>query len=80
MQLNNARILLTGATGGLGQELARSWPRPAQSCCSPAATPPAWPRSPPRSGAGTPVCAPTLPAPRALPPLQVRRANSGSTC
>jgi short-subunit dehydrogenase len=23
MQLNNARILLTGATGGLGQELAR---------------------------------------------------------
>ncbi len=38
MQLNNARILLTGASGGLGQELAGNWPRPAPNCCWPAAT------------------------------------------
>jgi short-subunit dehydrogenase len=33
MQLNRARILLTGATGGLGEALASHLQRPARRCC-----------------------------------------------
>jgi NAD(P)-dependent dehydrogenase (short-subunit alcohol dehydrogenase family) len=38
MQLKNARILLTGASGGLGHELASQLSRPALRSCSPDAT------------------------------------------
>jgi hypothetical protein len=59
MQLNNARILLTGATGGLGQALARQLGRRRGATCC-------WPDATRQTG---------RPRPLAPTPLSVRRSD-----
>ena len=84
MQLNGARILLTGATGGFGQALARqlagAGARILLAGLDSAADIARWRHWPANSAAATNPSPPTSPRPKASPRPPGRRSASASTC